>query len=328
MGGDGTATPKPAGGLAFAGSSAAGSAAAAETKGSGVDADTEHKQGVPLDRRVVRVGLLPTEDLARFRATSASSDSTAADADGRTASLPVAEASNKDAASKPVPPPPPPPGQGDGLLSLKDVTTAVSSGKWVDVVADLRMTRRAAAPAAGGGAEPPAAPPAPLLHDLVSVEPATVQLPPAATSGGFTLGTHPRGGERLTSVDISSLTFGVSTVNFASTSGYVYPSSCIEGETVTVLRVTDTNPPVQVRWSSGHTYYVHWEDLRWPTAGHAGSGNATTSTASTGGFSFGGSAAARPAGGGFRLGGSPARPTGGFSFGGGAGAQGHRMLQR
>lgn len=49
---------------------------------------------------------------------------------------------------------------------------------------------------------------------------------------------------------------------FSRTSKYSYPASCTNDSTVTLIKSGTGTPPAQVRWSGGHTYFVHWEDLR------------------------------------------------------------------
>ena len=43
-----------------------------------------------------------------------------------------------------------------------------------------------------------------------------------------------------------------------------YPTKCVRGEPVVVIGRNSGTPPVHCRWSSGATYWVHYEDLRLP----------------------------------------------------------------
>ena len=49
---------------------------------------------------------------------------------------------------------------------------------------------------------------------------------------------------------------------FKQTSSYSYPSQCVQGEEVELLDRNTGTPPLQCRWvTSGHTYWIHAEDL-------------------------------------------------------------------
>jgi hypothetical protein len=49
---------------------------------------------------------------------------------------------------------------------------------------------------------------------------------------------------------------------FVRHSDYAYPLSCANLKPVTFLQTNSGSPPAHVRWASGHTYWVNWEDLR------------------------------------------------------------------
>ena len=59
----------------------------------------------------------------------------------------------------------------------------------------------------------------------------------------------------------SGLVAGETSLVFKKTSGYAYPPACVDGEAVTYLQTNGGSPPAQVRWASGHTYWVEWRDL-------------------------------------------------------------------
>ena len=48
---------------------------------------------------------------------------------------------------------------------------------------------------------------------------------------------------------------------FSPTSSYDYPSKCLKNEVVTFIETNDGTPPAHVKWASGTTHWVHWEDL-------------------------------------------------------------------
>jgi hypothetical protein len=51
---------------------------------------------------------------------------------------------------------------------------------------------------------------------------------------------------------------------FVRHSDYAYPLSCANLKPVTFLQTNSGSPPAHVRWASGHTYWVNWEDLQLP----------------------------------------------------------------
>jgi len=53
---------------------------------------------------------------------------------------------------------------------------------------------------------------------------------------------------------------------FAPTSGYGYPAACESPAAVVFLQTNGGTPPAQVRWASGHTFWVQWADLALPGA--------------------------------------------------------------
>lgn len=50
-------------------------------------------------------------------------------------------------------------------------------------------------------------------------------------------------------------------LRFSPISSYSYPRSIQRDALVTFLTHNERNPPAQVKWSSGTTYWVNWEDL-------------------------------------------------------------------
>ena len=54
------------------------------------------------------------------------------------------------------------------------------------------------------------------------------------------------------------------TLVFSRSSSYPYPPSCTNDARVVLLEASNGIPPAHVRWASGHTFWVNWEDLCLP----------------------------------------------------------------
>ena len=171
--------------------------------------------------------------------------------------------------------------------------------------------------------------------------PQTPTPPPAAAGGGFNISApSPPSvevtdavaigpvGAQLTRADEAGLSEGTALV-FRITSSYFYDGACTNPSPVTFLQTNGCTPPAQVRWPSGHTYWVNWEDLCWPGSSGGGSGDggyggSLSSTA--GGFEaaagFGGTGSPfAAAGGGFTLS-APSPPSAAVERGEGGAAAG------
>ena len=94
-------------------------------------------------------------------------------------------------------------------------------------------------------------------------------LDPAAAKASTGPGPRLSAACHSTIARLGPLVRGCSELLFSKVSSYPYSNSCKDGETVIFLDSNGGNPPAQVKWTSGFTYWVNWEDLRWPKAAGA-----------------------------------------------------------